>query len=98
MIAPPGPSFVTEEPVLPHGAAGQAGRKLRAGLTDPSVMDDGWWLTHVWLADDDGIIDAGDYRVAFFKDPDGLRLEVYVPTGADGAPAPTGQEPTCGFF
>ncbi|GGK29161.1 hypothetical protein GCM10011583_71340 [Streptomyces camponoticapitis] len=34
----------------------------------------------------------------FFKDPDGIRLEVYVPTGAEGAPAPAGQEPTCGFF
>ncbi|MFJ2952574.1 VOC family protein [Streptomyces sp. NPDC087226] len=34
----------------------------------------------------------------FFRDPDGIRLEVYVPTGAQGAPAPAGQEPTCGFF
>lgn len=21
-------------------------------------MDDGWWLTHVWVADDDGIVEA----------------------------------------
>ncbi|MDT0405028.1 VOC family protein [Streptomyces edwardsiae] len=34
----------------------------------------------------------------FFRDPDGIRLEVFVPTGAQGAPAPAGQEPTCGFF
>ncbi|MGI5254189.1 VOC family protein [Actinacidiphila glaucinigra] len=34
----------------------------------------------------------------FFRDPDGIRLELYVPTGAEGAPAPAGQEPTCGFF
>ncbi|GAA2331432.1 VOC family protein [Streptomyces kunmingensis] len=34
----------------------------------------------------------------FFHDPDGIRLEVYVPSGAEGAPAPAGAEPTCGFF
>ncbi|MEU3363488.1 VOC family protein [Streptomyces pseudogriseolus] len=34
----------------------------------------------------------------FFRDPDGIRLEVFVPSGAQGAPAPAGQEPTCGFF
>jgi hypothetical protein len=32
--------------------------ELRAGLKEPSVMDDGWWLTHVWVADDSGIVDA----------------------------------------
>ncbi|MTE13518.1 VOC family protein [Nocardia aurantiaca] len=34
----------------------------------------------------------------FFIDPDGIRLEVYAPTGADHAPAPSGAAPTCGFF
>lgn len=34
----------------------------------------------------------------FFTDPDGIRLEIYVPEGAEGAPAPAGTEPTCGFF
>ena len=34
----------------------------------------------------------------YFTDPDGIRLEVYTPTGADTAPAPTGEAPTCGFF
>jgi hypothetical protein len=24
----------------------------------PSVTDDGWWLTHMWVADDDGVVDA----------------------------------------
>ena len=24
----------------------------------PSVMDDGWWLAHLWLADESGIVDA----------------------------------------
>jgi hypothetical protein len=27
-------------------------------MTRPSVMDDGWWLAHVWLADDGGVVPA----------------------------------------
>ncbi|RRR98402.1 VOC family protein [Glycomyces terrestris] len=34
----------------------------------------------------------------FFTDPDGTRLEIYAPSGADTAPAPTQGAPTCGFF
>ncbi|MCA2208263.1 VOC family protein [Nocardia rosealba] len=34
----------------------------------------------------------------FFADPDGIRLEVYAPAGAEAAPAPAGSAPTCGFF
>lgn len=34
----------------------------------------------------------------FFTDPDGVRLEIYAPTGAEGTPAPSGEAPTCGFF
>lgn len=34
----------------------------------------------------------------FFTDPDGIRLEIYAATGAEEAPAPTGEAPTCGFF
>lgn len=34
----------------------------------------------------------------FFHDPDGTRLEISVPTGAEGAPAPGESAPTCGFF
>ncbi|MER7823850.1 VOC family protein [Streptomyces sp. NPDC096097] len=34
----------------------------------------------------------------FFHDPDGIRLEISVPTGAEDAPAPTAGAPTCGFF
>ncbi|GAA2318932.1 VOC family protein [Nonomuraea roseoviolacea subsp. roseoviolacea] len=34
----------------------------------------------------------------FFTDPDGIRLEIFAPTGADTAPAPTQGAPTCGFF
>ncbi|MER7758251.1 VOC family protein [Streptomyces sp. NPDC097619] len=34
----------------------------------------------------------------FFHDPDGTRLEISVPAGAESAPAPSGAAPTCGFF
>ncbi|MEU6285321.1 VOC family protein [Streptomyces sp. NPDC047028] len=34
----------------------------------------------------------------FFHDPDGTRLEISVPDGAEGAPAPHATAPTCGFF
>ena len=34
----------------------------------------------------------------FFEDPDGTRLEIYAPSGADENPAPFAAAPTCGFF
>ena len=34
----------------------------------------------------------------FFEDPDGIRLEVYAPTGAGNQAAPTPGAPSCGFF
>ncbi|MFB8777776.1 VOC family protein [Streptomyces broussonetiae] len=34
----------------------------------------------------------------FFHDPDGTRLEISAPSGAQAAPAPSGAAPTCGFF
>jgi len=54
----PGPSYVKEEPVALRGVGGAAGGQLRAGMTLPSVMDDGLWLTHLWVADDEGVVPA----------------------------------------
>lgn len=34
----------------------------------------------------------------FFTDPDGIRLEIYAPSGAEDRAAPTAGAPTCGFF
>ena len=34
----------------------------------------------------------------FFEDPDGIRLEVYSPTGVENNIAPTPGAPSCGFF
>jgi len=49
----------------------------------------------------DGVVAHGEGAVSggiFFTDPDGIRLEVYAPVGADAAPTPSGSAPTCGFF
>jgi hypothetical protein len=62
-MASPGPSYVREERVRLRGgrvAAGPEGdrREIRLGMTVPSVMEDGWWLTHLWAEDDGGVVDA----------------------------------------
>ena len=49
----------------------------------------------------DGVVPHGEGMSSggiFFTDPDGIRLEIYAPTGADAAHAPTASAPTCGFF
>lgn len=50
----------------------------------------------------DGIVPHGEGVSSggiFFEDPDGTRLEIYAPRGADAeAPAPDATVPTCGFF
>jgi lactoylglutathione lyase len=49
----------------------------------------------------DGVVSHGFSAPSggiFFVDPDGIRLEVYAPSGALDAPAPSGPAPTCGFF
>ncbi|MFI2432218.1 VOC family protein [Streptomyces sp. NPDC018693] len=49
----------------------------------------------------DGVVAHGEGAASggiFFHDPDGTRLEISVPTGVQGAPAPTEAAPTCGFF
>lgn len=49
----------------------------------------------------DGVVPHGEGASSggvFFTDPDGIRLEVYAPTGADMGAAPVSGAPTCGFF
>ncbi|MGH7206918.1 MAG: VOC family protein [Nitrospiraceae bacterium] len=49
----------------------------------------------------DGIVPHGEGAQSggvFFEDPDGIRLEIYSPTGAGGYAAPTPGAPSCGFF
>src|SRR5450432_3768501 len=54
----PGPSFIREVTVLLRGVAGAPDRKLDAGMSAPSIMDDGWWLSTLWAADADGVVEA----------------------------------------
>ena len=54
----PGPSFVKEEPIRGHEPRSAGAARLHAGMTAPSVTDDGWWLAHLWVADGAGIVDA----------------------------------------
>ncbi|MEU9010909.1 VOC family protein [Streptomyces sp. NPDC048479] len=49
----------------------------------------------------EGVVAHGEGAASggiFFHDPDGTRLEIYAPSGAEGAPVPTVAAPTCGFF
>lgn len=49
----------------------------------------------------DGVVPHGEGAASggvFFRDPDGIRLEIYAPTGAEDAKAPVAAAPTCGFF
>jgi catechol-2,3-dioxygenase len=49
----------------------------------------------------DGVVPHGEGAASggiFFTDPDGIRLEIYAPTGAGIVSAPNGSAPTCGFF
>lgn len=53
----PGPSFVRDEVVVLQ-RRGRADLRLTLGMSAPSVMEDDWWLTHLWAADDGGVIDT----------------------------------------
>lgn len=49
----------------------------------------------------EGIVAHGEGAASggiFFHDPDGTRLEISSPLGAEAAPAPVAAAPTCGFF
>ena len=56
----PGPSFIREELIALRGSKATEGRKVHAGMSQPSVMDDDWWLTNLWVADERGVVDAID--------------------------------------
>jgi lactoylglutathione lyase len=49
----------------------------------------------------DGVVrhqEGSESAGVFFEDPDGIRLEIYAPTGGASAPAPAESAPACGFF
>ena len=49
----------------------------------------------------DGIVPHAEGTLSggiFFEDPDGIRLEIYAPTGAGDRTVPSPGAPSCGFF
>jgi catechol-2,3-dioxygenase len=42
--------------------------------------------------------EGAESAALYFTDPDGIRLEIYSPTGAAGLVAPVAGAPSCGFF
>jgi hypothetical protein len=63
-LPPPGPSFLREHEVR------VGDRRYRAGMTRPADAPDGWWLTVLWVADDDGVISFRDVAPAAGPPPD----------------------------
>lgn len=57
-LPPPGPSFARERIVRLHVGPVDPGLPVRIGLGRPTETDDGWWLSHLWAFDDDGVIDT----------------------------------------
>ena len=57
-VPSPGPSFARAEPLRLRGVAGDVGAKVRLGMAKPSITEDGWWLTTLWVEDDDGVVEA----------------------------------------
>ncbi len=63
-LSPPGPSFIREHDVT------IGDRHLRAGMSRPSTLDDGWWLSILWVADDDGVVSFRDVAPVAGPPPD----------------------------
>ena len=63
-LPPPGPSFLRDHEVRVRD------RTYRAGMARPSDAPDGWWLTIMWVADDEGIVSFRDVAPAAGPPPD----------------------------
>ena len=63
-LPPPGPSFLREHEIR----VGE--RTYRAGMARPSDAPDGWWLTLMWVADDEGVVSFRDVAPSAGPPPD----------------------------
>jgi hypothetical protein len=63
-LPPPGPSFLREHEVR----IGE--RRLRAGMARPSDAPDGWWLSLLWVADEEGVVAFRDVAPSAGPPPD----------------------------
>ncbi|MFG3340271.1 VOC family protein [Glycomyces sp. NPDC048151] len=87
-------TFPTDRPGL-HHLSFEAADIAAVQRTEATLKRLGAKLFH------DGVVPHGEGASSggvFFADPDGIRLELYAPSGADTAPAPVKDAPTCGFF
>jgi hypothetical protein len=53
-LPPPGPSFIREQDVR------IGDRRLHAGMSRPTNGPEEWWLTVLWVADDEGVASFTD--------------------------------------
>lgn len=88
-------AFATDRPGL-HHLSFQVDAIEQVEAVERRLRERGATLFH------DGIVPHGEGASSggvFFADPDGIRLEVYAPKGAEAhGAAPAGAAPTCGFF
>jgi lactoylglutathione lyase len=85
-------AFPTDLPGL-HHLSFQVGSLEEVEAAEARVRAAGVRLHH------DGVVPHGEGAASggiFFEDPDGIRLEIFTPSGVTGA-APSAA-PTCGFF
>lgn len=87
-------SFSTTTPGL-HHLSFQVDDVEQVKVAEQAVRSLGAPIFHDGLAAHAAGAESGGL---FFADPDGIRLEIFAPTGLGDAPAPSGQQPTCGFF
>lgn len=87
-------AFSTRTPGL-HHLSFQVDTVEQVRTIESALKDLGVAFAH------DGVVAHGEGASSggiFFTDPDGIRLEVFAPNGAEAQPAPHGESPTCGFF
>lgn len=87
-------TFPADRPGL-HHLSFQVDSIERVRVYAARVREAGGYILH------DGIVPHGDGMDSggvYFTDPDGIRLEVFSPSGVGGTAAPTSGAPTCGFF
>lgn len=86
--------FSSRTPGL-HHLSFQVGSIEQVRTVESALKQQGVTFAH------DGVVAHGEGASSggiFFTDPDGIRLEVYAPNGAEAEPVPNGESPTCGFF
>jgi hypothetical protein len=63
-LAAPGPSVVASQEVR------LGDRRLWAGIGEPTTMADDWWVSLLWVADDDGLVSFRDLGPSAGPPPD----------------------------